>query len=70
MGRSKRIRKWMTDNPGWHFAGDVGDALGAHGHERTRVSQQLWQMGNYGVVERKGEPGSMRYRILVPLHAD
>ncbi len=66
MSSAAQIRKWLTDNPGWHFAGDVCDAFGLSGSERTRLSRHLWRMGETGSVEMEGKRGSMKYRLGRP----
>ncbi|HBS61657.1 MAG TPA: hypothetical protein DEB32_02780 [Stenotrophomonas sp.] len=63
MSRCARIRQWLIDNPGWHFAGDVVEGMGAAGHERLRVSQQLCRMSAAGILRATGKRGSMRFQF-------
>lgn len=64
MTRAQQIRDWLTENPGWHFSGDVSDAFGAKGKERTRVAQMLCKMGDLGMVEKAGGRNCIRYRLI------
>lgn len=63
MTRCARIRQWLIDNPGWHFAGDVVEGMGVEGNERLRVSQQLCRMAQTGILFAAGKRGSMRFQF-------
>lgn len=63
MSRFAEIRQWLTDNPGWHFASDVADGLGAKGEERRRVAASLSNMSLGGVLSAFGGRGMRRYSI-------
>lgn len=64
MTRAAQIRKWLTDNPGWHFAADVAAAL--PDEDRFSVTQSLWIMSCHGHVITQGKRGSMRYSLGRP----
>lgn len=61
MTRAARIRQWLADNPGWHFAGDICDGLALAGKDRLRCMQELARMGELGLLVTAGARGSMRY---------
>lgn len=63
MTRAARIRKWLTDNPGWHFGSDICAALGVDGKDRLRCLQQLRRLGEEGVLETTGTHGTKRYLL-------
>lgn len=56
------IRQWLLENPGWHFAGDVVEGMGAQ--DRLRVSQALCRMAKRGHLTKAGKRGAMRFRYL------
>jgi len=65
MTRCARIRQWLIDNPGWHFAGDVSEGLSAVGDERYAVSHALGVMSKRGLLAISGmKHGSKRYSLI------
>lgn len=59
---SGRIRQWLLDNPGWHFASDVHEAMRARTPKaRQTVSALLANQAHLGVIDRKGQRGLYRY---------
>lgn len=65
MTRSARIRQWLIDNPGWHFAGDVSEGLSAAGKERYAVAAALGAMSSRGLLAISGaKHGSKRYSLI------
>lgn len=64
MTRCARIRQWLIDNPGWHFAGDVSEGLSAAGEERYAVAHALGVMSSRGILATTGKKhGSKRYSL-------
>lgn len=57
-----QVRQYLVDNPGWHFASDVCDALDATStRARQNVAATLGTQMRLGTVDRKGAPGSYRF---------
>jgi len=63
LSRAAAIRAWLAANPGWHFAGDVADGVGAIGSARDAVSRTLWNLVHHGHVRDAGRHGTKRYAL-------
>lgn len=61
MSRSKQIRQWLAENPGWHFMGDIVDGIGVEQAERLHVAQSVSRMAKVGHVIETGNRGTKRY---------
>lgn len=57
-----QVRQYLVDNPGWHFANDVHEALNAtSARARQNVAATLGTQVRLGALDRKGAPGSYRF---------
>lgn len=60
---SARIRVWLVANPGWHFACDVHEAMGANTTKsKQTVAALLSSQASLGMLEKTGAWGSYKYR--------
>lgn len=67
--RTGRVRKWLTENPGWHFDDCIQEGLGIPAEERKDLLITLANMYANGAVERRGSQGARRYTLGNPPHA-
>lgn len=57
-----QVREYMVDNPGWHFASDVHEALNAaSARARQNIAATLATQVRLGALDRKGAPGNYRF---------
>lgn len=60
--RAERIKRWLRENPGYHFAGDVCDGMGIlDADDRARYARSLSNMAETGLVLAKGRATYMKY---------
>lgn len=63
MNRSAEVRAWLAANPGWHFMGDICDAMGVSGRERKLTQQTVSRCAGTGHLVSAGSRASMRYTL-------